>query len=278
MKALFSYNNYRLFLKDFYTEKKAATGYTMRDFSQAAGINSNSWLLDLIEGRKNLSPASMAKVTRALQLAGEESDYFEWLVHFTQAKDSDSRDYYYRKMIAVRKKRIPTVMDDAAYEYCSRWYHPIIRSLVSKVDWKDNYYQLARAVLPPITPSQAKKSVLLLQHLGLISRNQDGTWTQTDSIISTGDEVNSPNVINYHKQVSKLIAGVYDRCQRDERDISALILGIGQEEFAEIKTKIQQFRKEILAIARHTPDADQVYQFNLQFFPASKRTKRHEKR
>jgi len=42
MKKIFSYTNYHALLKDFYEEKKSLSGYSYRDFSTQAGMNSSS--------------------------------------------------------------------------------------------------------------------------------------------------------------------------------------------------------------------------------------------
>lgn len=271
MKPIFQYTNFRSFLKDYYEEKKASEGYTYRDFSKSAGMNSSSWLLHLIKGTKNLSDGSILKVTKTLGLTESEAEYFEVLVHFTQAKDNDTRDYFYRKMLACKKNLNIAQLSEDQYDYYNKWYHPVIRSLVSKVKFGDNYKLLGSRLIPQISPSEAKASVALLIRLGLIKKDDSGNWVQAEPIVSTGDEVISLNVVNYHKQVSRLAEDAFDRSVREERDISALTLGISTEAFNRIKVRIQSFRKEIMEIARESDNPDRVFQMNLQFFPVSKR-------
>jgi uncharacterized protein (TIGR02147 family) len=271
MKPIFQYTNFRTFLKDYYEEKKALEGYTYRDFSKSAGMNSSSWLLHLIKGTKNLSNGSIIIVTMTLGLTGSEAEYFEVLVHFTQAKDNDTRDYFYRKMLACKKNLNIAQLSEDQYAYYNKWYHPVIRSLVSKVKFGDDYKLLASRLIPQISPAEAKASVALLNRLGLIKKDDSGNWVQAEPIISTGDEVISLNVVNYHKQVSRLAEDAFDRSVREERDISALTLGISTEAFNRIKARIQSFRKEIMEIARESDRPDRVFQMNLQFFPVSKR-------
>jgi len=40
---------------------------------------------------------------------------------------------------------------------------------------------------PPIPAREAKKSVKLLEKLGLIARGKDGKWAQESAAISTGE-------------------------------------------------------------------------------------------
>jgi len=270
MKDIFHYSSYRKFLKDYYEEKKSLEKYTYRDFSTAIGMNSSSWLMHLIRGTKNLSQDTTQRIAAALNFNKRETEYFGLLVHFTQAHDTETKNDFYTRMIALKKKLKIVRIAEEHYAYYLKWYNPVIRSLVSKVDWNDDFSVLAKKLLPPIQPGEAKKSVRLLQKLGFIERDSSGKWTQKNDVNSTGDEVASLNVVNYHKQVTTLAENVFERTPREKRDISALTLGINKEDAAAIKGKIQEFRKQIMEIARASEKADRVYQLNFQFFPVSK--------
>lgn len=235
-----------------------------------AGMNSSSWLLHLIKGTKNLSNESLMKVSRALGLSASEAEYFELLVHFTQAKDNDTRDYFYRKILVCKRGLNLAQISEEQYDYYTKWYHPVVRSLVSKVKFGNDFGLLAARLVPRITAGEAKESVELLARLGLIKKDDSGNWLQAEPIISTGDEVMLLNIVNYHKQVSRLAENVFDRSAREERDISALTLGINKGCFDRIKAKLQSFRKEIMEIAKESDNPDRVFQLNLQFFPVSR--------
>ncbi|MDB5103439.1 MAG: hypothetical protein JWP91_1128 [Fibrobacteres bacterium] len=275
MKTIYEYTDYRLFLKEYYEEQKADKGFTYRDFSRLTGMNSTSWLLHLIKGTKNLSADSIVRVAKALKFTKAEADYFEMMVPFTQARTNGVKDHYYQRMLALKRKLKIAKIGEEQYDYYTKWYHPVIRSMVSKVDFGDgrgghDFGMLARCLMPPIPAREAKKSVQLLEKLGLIAEGKDGRYTQSNAVISTGDEVASLNVVNYHKQVSRLAEGAHDLSSKEERDISALTLGISEEDFLRIKARIQAFRKEIMDIAIASKDPDRVYQLNFQLFPVGK--------
>lgn len=276
MKSVFEYTNYRLFLKDFYEERKAESGFTYRDFSELTGMNSSSWLLHLIKGAKNLSPATAQRIAKALRMGKAEAEYFELMVPFTQAKTSEAKDRIYQRMLGLKRKLKIAKVGEEQYDYYTKWYHPVVRSLVTKVDFGTaaggdaDYAKLARCLVPPIKPAEARKSVKLLEKLDFIVRGADGGWQHKNAAVSTGDELASLNVTNYHKQVSRLAEAAYDRTTREERDISALTLGISEEAFGAIKARIQAFRKEIMELALASKEADRVYQLNFQFFPVGR--------
>jgi uncharacterized protein (TIGR02147 family) len=273
VKSIFEYTNYRLLLKDYYEERKEKEGFTYRDFSKLAEMNSTSWLLHLIKGTKNLSAGSLLRVAKALKLNKAETEYFELLVPFTQARTNGAKDHYFGRMLGLKRKLKIARIGEEQYEYYTKWYHPVIRSLATKADFgtgpdgEPDYARLAHCLVPPIPAREAKKSIKLLEKLGLIARGPEGKWVQASAIISTGDEVASLNVVNYHRQVSRLAEDAHDLSPRDARDISALTLGVGEAEFRKIKARIQEFRKEMIDIALSADSADRVYQLNLQFFP-----------
>ncbi len=270
MKNVFQYTNYREFLRDYYEERKERDGYTYRDFAEDAGMNSSSWLLHLVKGVKNLSDESAKKIASALHLKKRETDYFLLMVSFTQARNSAEKDKYYTLMIALKKKLRLMLIGEAQYEYYTKWYYPVIRSLVSKIDFGDDYPSLAKHLIPAITPQEARKAISLLRRLGLIARNESGRWVQTDEIISTGNEVSSLCVVNYHKQVSRLASEAFDNIPREQRDISSLTLGINEEDFERIRDRIIEFRRELIEIARSSEHPDRVYQLNFQLFPVGR--------
>jgi uncharacterized protein (TIGR02147 family) len=269
MKDIFQYSNYRTYLKEYYTEKKALERYTYRDFSKATGMNSSSWLMHLIRGTKNLSDASAQRIAAVLNFSNRETDYFRLLVGFTQARDSETKNRFYASMIDLKKRLNIMRITEEQYAYYLKWYHPVIRSLVSKVNWNDDYSTLAKKLLPPISPAEAKRSVALLLKLGFIEKEASGKWTQKNDAISTGDDVESLNIVNYHKQVTNLAEGAFGRTPRELRDIASLTMGINKDDVRLIKTKLQEFRKQLIEIARASENPDRVYQLNFQLFPVS---------
>jgi uncharacterized protein (TIGR02147 family) len=267
---IFDYTNYREFLRDYYKHRKELEGYTHRDFARETGMNSTAWLLHLIRGSKNLTTESSQRISKGLGFTKSEAEYFENLVSFTQAQTPSAKDVYFQRMLAQKRRLKISRLTEEQYEYYSKWHHPVIRSLVNKVTWAEDYEILASHLVPPITAREAKASVQLLLKLGLITQKETGEWAQSTPILSTGDEVNSVYVANYHREVSRLSENVYDLWPKEERDVSSLTLGINPKDAERIKTRIQEFRKEILDIARMSDEADRVMQLNIQFFPVSR--------
>ena len=56
-----------------------------------------------------------------------------------------------------------------------------------------------------------------------------------------------------------------------ERDISSLTLCLGADGLAQLKARIQAFRRELIELCEHEQERTQVVQVNFQLFPLSAR-------
>jgi uncharacterized protein (TIGR02147 family) len=275
MPKLFTYNDYRKYLADYYGEKKANNpAFSYQNFSKAAGFSSKSFVFNVIKGRKNLSRSSIVKMAEAVSLNATESAYFENLVYYNQARDHRERKFFFDKLnsmpIRDRQAAKAKQLRKDQFEYYTKWYNTVIRSLIDMYDFRGDYKWLAKRVSPPITPLQAKKSVQLLQRLGLIKKNGRGKYTVTDKVITTGREFQSMAVQQYHIENMKLAENAIRTLPRDKRNISGLTLGISQEGYEKTCRLILECQDRIMEVAEKDEKADSVYQLNFHFFPVSK--------
>jgi len=104
----------------------------------------------------------------------------------------------------------------------------------------------------------------------LIKKGADNSWRVCQRDVTTGPEVKSLVVANFHREMLGIAADAIERFKAPERDVSALTLSIEREHFAEIKSKMIEFRKELLSIAGDHKHPDQVVQVNIQLFPLTK--------
>ena len=112
MNRILEYNNYRLYLKDYFNEKKNKPGYfTHRFFAEKAGFSSPVFIKLVIDGKTNLSKKSVRKLISVLDLTDAEADYFDALVSFNQAKTHQTRQKYYAILRAINKDHGVHVLD-----------------------------------------------------------------------------------------------------------------------------------------------------------------------
>lgn len=275
MPSVFNYQDYRKFLGDYYEEKKASgSAFSYQNFSRKAGFTSKSFVFNVINGRKNLSRASVVRMCEALGLSKSEAAYFENLVYFNQARNFTERNFYYEKLNAIAPATAEASnarkLRRDQYEFYSQWYHAVVRSLIDLFPDEKDSTKLARMIHPAIKPRQAQKSVELLLRLGLIEKQKNGAYKVNSKILSTGNEVESLAVTHFHLECMELAAKALKELPGDRRNVSGLTLGISEKAYDKIREVIHSCQKAILDIAEKDIDSDRVYQLNFHLFPVSR--------
>ena len=271
MVNIFNYIDFREFLKDFYTaHKRENPVFSYQIMADKAGFKSKSFIKLVIDGKKNLTADSLQKLNKVLKLNDKAFSYFDHLVAFNQAKSLKMRNYFFERLFSYRKRNPARLIMQHQYNFYAKWYHNTIRELVTFFQFNEDYDALAKMIRPPISARTARESVMLLLRLKLIKKVKDG-YVQTSPLLTTGDEVKSVAVQNFHVQNMALGAESIDTCPASERDISCLVLGLSRDGFEMVKTETQVFRKKLLQISRNDRRANRVYHYNIQFFPTSQK-------
>src|SRR5512139_2382117 len=100
MVDLFAYTDYRKFLRDYYEARRAVQReYTHRFISQAIGFRSTGTFAQILQGKTNMAPDTVARFIRFLELKPVEADYFELLVLFGQSKGHAEKKAYFEKIL-----------------------------------------------------------------------------------------------------------------------------------------------------------------------------------
>jgi uncharacterized protein (TIGR02147 family) len=268
---LFEYQDYRAYLRDWFdNEKTTKPGYSFRVFAKKAGFQSSNFLMLIMQDKRNLTEESLKKCVTGLGLNLQEQEFFRNLVFFNQAHTHEDKNFYYLRLLQSKKFGERKSIERQQYEYYSTWYHPAVRELVMAPDFDGTPEWIAHKLFPAITPAQVVKSMELLEELGFIIKGENGRFTQSSAIISTGPELTSVVVHNYHKVILDLSKAVMDRLSMTDRDVSSLTLGVKRSRVPELRQKIREFRKDILKLVSEDTAPEDVVLLNIQFYPVTK--------
>lgn len=272
MVNIFEYQNYRLYLRDYYSDQKATKRYfSYRYFSKKAGINASAFLYYVIEGKRNLTKKSIDKISSAIGHTKDENDYFENLVFFNQAKTIAEKTMYYSRIVECRRPIDIKTIDRDRYEFYSKWYHSVVREVVTMVDFRGDFGLLGSCLTPVITAKEAQESIELLERLGFLERDEKGLYHQTDNVISVKPEAPDAFIIEkFQAEMLRMALKAYDIVPRSDRMSASTTFSISKATFELFKMKTREFRKELLEIARLDNEPDRVYQFTFNLFPVSR--------
>lgn len=272
--TIFNYKDHRAFLTDWYKHcKKNRRGFSFRTFSKEAGFSSPNFLKRVMEGSRNLSLESIPKCAQGLNLNKQETEFFKNLVLYTQATTHADKNFYYQQILKSRKISELKPIEKEQYDYYSTWYHPVIRELITSKNFDGTPEWLSKKISPAITTDQASHSLELLQKLGFIEKQKMG-WMQTQPLVTTGAEALSLSMMNYHQNVLTLVKEQLPKIKADNRDISALTLGVAKGRIPELKKKIGEFRQEILKLVAEDTEPENVVLLSIQLLPVSQNNDR----
>jgi uncharacterized protein (TIGR02147 family) len=276
---IFEYANYREYLRSYYEHMKgeAAGSFSFRRFSREAGFSSPSVLKSVIDGERNLSEESIQRFARALSLNQSETEFFRNLVLLNQSKEMEDKRYFAQQLLKSRNYRKLNPLKSVRFDYFSKWFYVAIRELVAIDGFNEDPEWIAEALSPPITRAEAADALEALQKLGLIKRNEQGKLEQTDRALGSGDEVDSTSLVEFHRQMITKGSESLERHTGEDREVSSLTFSADMQTAGQIKELVRRFKKELSAIVLNTNTAEEVFQFNIQFFPITEKKRKRSR-
>lgn len=275
---IYSYLDYRRFLRDWFESKKASNPrFSHRVFARRANVTSPSLLLAVMDGKRNLTAATIEGFSGALTLSGDAAEFFEALVMLDQAETHDERNKAWERVRAVRRFREARRLAGEGVDYLSCWYYPAIRELASCADFRPDPDWIASRLRPRITPAQARKAIDVLLALGLLRAEKDGQLTPTDASVVTPHEVAGLAAVNYHVGMIERARDAVTAVPAAERHYCAVTVAIPMALVPRIKRELDAFQERLLDLCDGATDPrERVYQLNLQLLPLSGPTELRE--
>lgn len=281
MKPIFTYLNYRTYLRDYYEEqKRISRKFSYRYFALRANIKAASLLREVISGSRNLTDQMALKFSKGIKFTPKEERYFCNLVKFNQAKTEREKQEYYAILLSFNKSVVENPIHKDQYEYFSNWYHSAIRELVADKPEDISPEYIAENLIPGIKKSEAKKSIDLLFRLKMIKVDDGGIIRQSETHITSGtteeNEMMTLKRREFNGEMIELAALANKKISPSERNVSGLTLGVSPEAYDSLIAELAQFKERVLNIVSNDSEKGRAYQLNFQLFPLSK--KEDEKR
>ena len=265
---VFRHRDYRAFLREFYSRRKERkAGYSLRAFSQKAGLRSPNYLKLVMDGERNLTPGMALRFAQTCELTGDAADYFCELVEFNQARSAAEKKRHYRQLQRFGRFRRVHKLDAAQQAYHSRWYIPVVRELAGSPEFCEDPKWIAKTLLPPISPANARDAVRVLCELGLLVRDPEGRLVQSEPLVETPEGPLGHQVVEFHRAMMGLASEALDRVSRDEREVSSVTLCLSAAKMKELKEELVRLREDLLQRYQADERAERVVQVNFQMFP-----------
>lgn len=264
MDEIYSYLDYREFLRTYYEERKThRRSFSYRIFAESLGLD-QSHLAKILMGQLHITPELIPAVQKYFAWESNAAEYFAGLVAFGRASNPAEAKVWFDRLESIRPTQYRCLAAEQL-EYFRHWYTPAVRSILA-FHPKATVQQIAALLSPQPTFTEIDESLTLLCKLELIHKEPDG-YKVLDTHVGTPQNILSPFVRQYHHQCIGLAQEALERIPQEDRDITALVAGLDQEAFDDLRSMVREFRLSVQKRVAQVQNADRVVQVNFQIFP-----------
>ncbi len=270
MKPIVDYTDFRLYMRDFYEERKRCSAFSWREFSKLAGFSSPSYMKVVCDGKSKLSRIGVERTGAAMGLSGFEMDYFRAMVVFGQAETEEKKVEAYEKMLAMAKSYKVRVLEGDLFEYYESWRNPVLRELAPIMPGATPG-EMAKMCYPEVSAAEVRDSLDFLTKSGLLKR-ENGNFVQSETSLRGTTDATRLAMRGMHRIMSKLATPALE-LPKEIRNFSGVTMGLSRESFGKVEKVLNECRRQIIDIAAEEKNIEQVYRVNLQLFPLTKNVK-----
>jgi uncharacterized protein (TIGR02147 family) len=266
------YLSHRDYLKAVYDAAKTRLeSYSYLKYAEDLGFSKTNVVRLVIAGQRPLTSKAAERIAKALDLHGPARRYWTTLIKYANERLPADRDNLFRLLMSYRTKSQPAELSPTQAEYFSEWYHPVVREMVALAGFDGDPEWIKGRLAFPLRLEQIKRSLELLEQLGVIERDGD-KWRRAGSVVATDAEVDSMAIVRYHQKMIEIGRESITTVHEELRDIRAVTVSVPKSVLPILKGKIQEWVAEAVALEGGTEaaPADDVIQINIQMFPFTK--------
>jgi uncharacterized protein (TIGR02147 family) len=261
---VFETQSYRDLLKSALAEKaKDSPGYSLRAFSEKVGF-SNSFLSEVLNGKKSLSVEAALKVSIKLDMTELESQYFCLLVQLEQEKDPVFREELAKRLERLNPSRRTFDLSVDLFKTVSDWYHFAILELTQLPSFRLDSGFISKQL--GISKVEAELAVERLKRLELIEKDKNGRYRKAHDHVLTQSQISNQALKLHHHQVLEKARDGLDI--NPKRRVSATdMVAIDSKYLAKVERLSIEFSSAVMKLAERSSTKDSVYALSVHFFP-----------
>ena len=270
MKPIVEYTDFRMYMRDFYEDRKLRSAFSWREFSKNAGFSSPSYMKVVCDGKSKLSRIGVERTGAAMGLTGFEMDYFRAMVKFGQAETEEKKKAAYEEMLSIAKTYNVRTLEGDLFQYYDSWRNPVLRELAPIMPGATPG-EMAKMCYPEVSAAEVRDSLDFLTKSGLLKR-ENGNFVQSETSVKGSTDATRLALRGMHREMSKLATPALE-LPKEIRNFSGVTMGLSRESFGKIEKVLNECRRQVIDIAAEEKNIEQVYRLNLQLFPLTKNVK-----
>lgn len=268
---VFEFTDYREYLKELQDYRKHLGKPSSNTyFARIGGFKSTNYWGLVISGKRNLSTTTCYKFAKAAGLNVDESLFFENLVCFNQATDSQEKQSYFERLESMFKgKRIKADSFQLISNYLevlSNWYVICIYNALLLFKEGADANAIAKVLKKKVSIKEIKQALVNLEKLGLVKQEQKNYFSLHNYL---NYEENGVNFGVRSFQKSSIARGLeaLDDEPVERRSFNCATLTIDKADISKIKKELDRNLDSLIEkYGNKTDQGDALLQVNLQAF------------
>ncbi|MFZ4405315.1 MAG: TIGR02147 family protein [Pseudobdellovibrionaceae bacterium] len=265
--SVFDYNDFRIFLRDWFDWQKAKNGMTFAKFAEVSGFQSKSHIHLIMSNKRALTGEGIDKTLKGLGLSDIEAQGFILLVKYGQTRNIQDRLLFWDAFVALKpqKKSYKTVTD--LDTYLQNFFIPVMLQILRQKNLHLGVNELSQ--LLGVSKEVVDSGLNVLGKLGLIKFLPNEDIEVLPELLTTNEGGSNQSLLDFHKSgLQKSIEAL--SLKSEEREFQSLLLALPKQGLQHLKTKLRQFADEIDQMyGGPQPDAEKIYYCSLNIVPVS---------
>ena len=268
---LYRFEDYQLALGALFKARKDRDPeFSHRKFAQEAGVKNPGLFVDILNGKRKVSPKVCNAMASIFDLKPNEMEFLSLLIDFGQEKKTEEKEKLYHELANRRSHSKFARLHTGQIRYYDNTGYALILAAVEAFGCRGDWQALGQQLVPPLAAGKVCKFIEELCEWGLIKKTSSGAYQVIEKILEPPSQMSQAVKRLNRDWIEQSMEATF-RWPKDERHVSTLLLTVSGAARKKITDKIEKCREEILSILAKDANPDQVMQYTIAYFPRSKR-------
>jgi uncharacterized protein (TIGR02147 family) len=249
--------------------KQEEKRFSLREWSRRLGYENPSYFSDVLKGKRKLKISLAILIASSLKLDERATRYLELMTLIHQTREVKEKRHLAKLLNSMRPQELKnsTSLSMEQFALIADWHNWALIEMPALKDFRSDVKSIVKRLGGKVSQEAVGESLELLVKYKLLERNAEGGIVRRSSSEPTvlEPEVSRAAVREYQRQMAKKAIEALERQKSEELDFQGTTFAFRTADLPELKRIVREFHQRILTLSQ-TEEADEIYQFNSQFF------------
>lgn len=264
---VFNYHDHINFLKDYVVYmKNKGRGFSLRKFASEIDV-ATGYLSMCFTRKRRLSKNAFDKIILKIELNKREKEFLELLWLMGESESAQVRSQTLAQIGKYKEYSSLNREEFEVHKYLSCWQIVAVREMVQLKNFKNDPTWIKRRLRGRIATSEIKEILQFLIKNKFVEQHANGELTIADKVLKCFEGVYKLSLGDFHRQMLGLAAQSIEEHSRDKRLILGHTLAIDSQDFAKVKSILENAQSELEKLNNMNKNADDIVHISLAAFP-----------